>query len=127
MTYPRFLAAASVAALFVLGACNTEPEVIGGPADPQAEALKNAPPVQLPPSIREAKTYRCRDNSIVHISFMSDGVTAAVRDSEEEPPVATLRAPAAGQPFTAEGYSLSGSGDQVTYRSPDKGSQSCRS
>ncbi len=126
MKTPHMLTAASVAALVMLGACQSEPEVIGGPVDPQAEALKNAPKVELPPAIRESKTYRCRDNSLVYVNFMSDGVTANVRDREEEPPVATLRAPAAGEAFVAEGYSLSGSGDTVTYDSPDTGAQSCR-
>jgi hypothetical protein len=57
---------------------------------------------------------------------MNDNVTAAVRDKQEEPPVATLRAPAPGQPFVAEGFSLSGSGSTVTYKSPDAPSQTCR-
>ena len=122
-----FLAAAATAAILTVSACNSEPETITvNQYDPQAEALKNAGPVELPPAIRVARTYRCRDNSLVHISFMTDGVTAAVRDSEEEPPVATLRAPAEGQPFVAEGFSLSGSGPTVTYDSPDTASQTCR-
>lgn len=126
MTHHRTLAAASMAALFFLAACNTEPEVVGGPADPQAEALKNAPPVELPPAIRESRTYRCRDNSLIYVNFMTDGVTAEVRDRQEEPPRATLKAPAQGEPYVAGGYSLSGSGENITYSSPDSSSQSCR-
>jgi hypothetical protein len=126
MTHTRLLAAASTAALFVLAACQQEPVKVGEASDPQAEALKNAPKVELPPSIKEAKTYRCKDNSLVYVSFMSDNVTAMVRDKQEEPPVATLKAPAPGQPFVAEGFSLSGSGGTVTYKSPDSGTQSCR-
>jgi hypothetical protein len=131
MTQTRFLAAAPLAALSVLAACQSEPIKVGEAADPQAEALKNAPPVQLPPSIKEAKTYRCKDNSVVHISFMNDNVTAMVRDKEEEPPIATLKAPAAGQPFEGQGpegqgFKLVGSGNNVTYTSPDSGTQSCR-
>jgi len=132
MIHTRFLAAAPFAALFLLGACQNEPIDLSEGTDPQAEALKNAPPVQLPPSIREAKTYRCKDNSLVHVSFLSDNVTALVRDKQEEPPVATLKAPAAGQAFEgqdsqSQGFKLSGSGDAVTYTSPDSGTQSCRS
>jgi hypothetical protein len=97
-----------------------------GPADPQAEALKNAPPVELPPSIKEAKTYRCKDNSLVYVTYMSDNMTVMVRDKQEEPPVATLRAPAPGQPFVAEGFSLTGSGNNITYKSPDSGTLTCR-
>jgi hypothetical protein len=126
MTQTRFLAAAPLAALFVLAACQSEPIKVGEAADPQAEALKNAPPVQLPPAMKD-KTYRCKDNSVVYVSFSGDNLTALVRDKEEEPPIATLKAPAPGQPFVAEGFSLSGNGSNVTYKSPDSGTQTCRS
>jgi hypothetical protein len=120
------LAAASTAALLILSSCKAETVKVGEAADPQAEALKNAPKATLPPSIKEAKTYRCKDNSLVYVSFMSDGLTAMVRDKQEEPPVATLKAPAAGEPYVAEGFSLTGSGASVTYKSPDAPSQTCR-
>lgn len=125
MRQTRLLAAASTAAIFILAGCKSEPVVVGGPSDPQAEALKNAPPVQLPPTMRD-KTYRCKDNSVVYVAFSSDNLTALVRDKEESPPVATLKAPAAGQPFVAEGFSLSGNGDSVTYKSPESAAQTCR-
>ena len=125
----RTLAAASLAALSLLAACNSQPVVVGETVDPQAEALKNAAPVQLPPSIKVAKTYRCRDNSLIHVTFMNDNVSAIVRQREgSEPPVATLHAPAAGQAFTADGgYSIEGSGANITYTSPSKGRLTCRS
>jgi len=130
MIYTRINAAAVLAASLLLAACEAEPVVVGQAADPQAEALKNAPPVQLPPTMRD-KTYRCKDNSVVYMSFSSDEMTVLVRDKEEEPPVATLKAPAAGQPFegqgeTGKGFRLVGSGDSVTYTSPDSGTQTCR-
>ena len=126
----KLLFAASAASL-ALTACKPEPEVVPSNVDTQAEALKTAPPVELPPAIKVAKTYRCKDNSLVYISFMTDDVTAAVRDKQEEPPVATLKAPAPGQAFvgqgeTGKGFSLSGSGDTVSYTSPDSGTQSCK-
>lgn len=125
MTQTRKIAAASTVALFLLAGCQSEPIKVGEGADPQAEALKNAAPVQLPPTMRD-KTYRCKDNSIVYVSFSSDDLTALVRDKEEEPPIATLKAPAPGQPYVADGFSLSGNGDNVTYKSPDSGTQTCR-
>ena len=129
---PRIFAAAALAAALATAACNTEPEVISANTyDPQAEALKKAPPVQLPPAIRASTTYRCRDNSLVYVNFFADNVTANVRDTEEEPPRVTLKAAAAGQEFVGqapggEGFRLSGSGATVTYTSPDSGTQSCR-
>lgn len=119
-------AAATVAALLSLAACSSEPELVETTADPQADQLAKAPPVQLPPAIKATKTYRCKDNSLVYVTFLADDMTAMVRDKQEEPPLATLKAPAAGEPFVAEGFSLSGSGDTVTYKSPDSGTLSCR-
>lgn len=119
-------AAAPLAAIFVLGGCSNDPIQVGA-ADPQANLVKNLSS-QTPtptPSIKSSRAYRCKDNSLVHITFMSDDITAMVRDSEEEPPRVTLKAPAPGQSFVAEGYSLSGSGTNVTYKSPDSPSQTC--
>jgi hypothetical protein len=87
---------------------------------------RKSSPVTLPPAIKATKTYRCKDNSLLYVTFLADDMTAMVRDKQEEPPVATLKAPQAGQAFVAEGFSLSGSGDTVTYDSPDAGSQSCK-
>jgi hypothetical protein len=126
------IAAITLAASLALGACNQEPETINaGPADPQANTLASAPPVTLPPAIKSAKTYRCKDNSLVYISFMTDDVTAMVRDKQEEPPVATLKAKAPGEPFEGQGpegkgFKLSGSGPSVTYTSPDSGTLTCK-
>jgi hypothetical protein len=131
MTHSRLLAAASTAAFVLLAGCKSEPVTVGGAADPQAEALKNAPKVKLPPSIKESKIYRCKDNSVVYVNFMSDGITANVRDKEEEPPRTTLTAAAPGQPYQLTDpqggkWDLSGSGDSVVYTSPDSGKQTCR-
>lgn len=127
MTNTRLFVAAPIAALILLGGCNSEPIQVGQASDPHANELKNAPPVQLPPSIKEAKSYRCRDNSVVHITYLSDDTTAVIRsEAGAEPPLATLTAPAAGQPFVSEGYSLTGNGATVTYKSPQRAAQSCR-
>jgi len=115
MTKPLLLAAAASAALLTLSACNREPEVVGGgPADPQAEALKNAPPIELPPSIAASKQYRCSDNSLYIVDFYSND-TATIRVGSREAARTILTAGEGGAPpYTAEGYSLSGNGDNVT-------------
>ena len=126
MHKPHIFIAACLAASLSLAACKNEPEVIDSNPDPQAEELAKAAPVTLPPAIKSSKTYRCKDNSLVYVTLLADDVTAMVRDKEEEPPVATLKAPAAGQPFVSEGFSLTVSGNSITYNSPDKGTQSCK-
>ncbi len=123
MKTPNLLAAASLAALITLAACNKEPEVIGGPADPQAEALRNAPPVELPPSIAASRTYRCADNSLIYVDFFSND-TATVRTSENGE--RHQLAKAEGGAFEATGYSVSANAETIQFKAPDKAQQSCR-
>lgn len=121
--YIPLIAAASVS---LLSACNNnkEPEVVGGPADPMAAELANAAPVELPPSVKANKQFRCKDNSLIFVDFMSDDKTALLR-TEKGGTATSLKAAEAGKPFTAEGYEVSGSGDDVTITVPGKGAQAC--
>jgi hypothetical protein len=117
----------AVASLALLSACNKndEPEVVGGPADPMAEQLANAAPVELPPSVKANKQFRCKDNSLIFVDFMSDDKTALLR-TEKTGSATTLKAAEAGQPFTAEGgFEIKGSGDDVTITVPGKSAQAC--
>jgi hypothetical protein len=115
---------AVASALLLLSACNNEPEVIpAGGADPQAEALKTAPKVELPPAIAASRTYRCKDNSLVFIDFYTNN-TAMYRTEKGGTPT-TLTAPEPGQPFTAEGYSVSGNAPSITLTAPGKGTLTC--
>ena len=121
------------ATLLTLSACEQKaPEVVGGPKQDavSAEAAKR-PPVVLPPSIARSVTYRCKDQSVVYVNFLTDNLTVNVRDKEEEPPAVNLKAAAAGEPFVGvlpagEGFKMVGSGDEVTYTSPDSGTQVCK-
>ena len=120
---PLFLAAALAASLS-LSACKNEPEVIDSNPDPQAEALKKAPPVEALPMIQASRTYRCKDNSLVYIDFYTNN-TAQVR-SEKGGPATTLTAPAAGEAYVAEGYSVSADAPQISLTAPGKGTLSCK-
>ena len=65
----------ALAAAAALAGCNKEDHTIvaGGPTTATtANAAANAP-VALPPSITASKTYRCDDNSLVYVDWMSDG------------------------------------------------------
>ncbi len=120
-----FLAAASAAALLALGACNSEPETVSTRSDdPQAAALKNAAPVQLPPSITHSRTYRCADNSLAYVDFYNNN-TAQYRSSREGDPT-LLTAAEGNPPYTAPGYSVSANADQVRITAPGKNNISCR-
>ena len=121
-----YLPLIAVASLSLLAACNKndEPEVVGGPADPMAAELANAAPVELPPSVKANKQFRCKDNSLIFVDFVSDDKTAQLR-TEKGGTATTLKAAEVGQPFTAEGFSVSGTGDDVTITVPGKGAQAC--
>lgn len=123
---PLLLTIAVAAAL--AGCGENDPVVVGGPSDdPANQAPAANGPVELPPSIAATKTYRCKDNGIVSIDWLSDGKSANLRAGDAA--VVRLAAPEAGQPMTAEGgYSLTGTaeGSTITLARPDKGSQSCK-
>ncbi|HEY9552366.1 hypothetical protein [Allosphingosinicella sp.] len=124
MQRTQIFAAASVAALLSLAACNQEPEVISANGvDPQADELAKAPPVELPPAIQASRTYRCDDNSLVYATFYTNNT---VKVSAEQGVNGTILTAQDGQPpFVAEGYSLSANADEVSYTAPGKGTQTC--
>lgn len=117
---------AALGALLALSACNTEPETVTGtgPQDDQAAALANAAPVELPPSVKSSKKYRCKDGGIVTVDFLSDDTSATITADKVGP--TPLKAEAAGKPFVAEGFSVSGTGTSVDIALPGKGSQTCK-
>lgn len=120
----RFFTAAILGTALLLTACG-EPETISGDSpDPDAAALNAAAPVELPPMVTHSRTYRCNDASLVYVDFFSNNT--AVFKTSKDAAGTTLTAAEAGQPFTAEGYSLSGDGPQVEIASPGKAKQSCK-
>ncbi len=122
-----YLPLITAAALSLLSACNQndEPEVVGGPADPMAQQLANAAPVELPPSVKESHQYRCKDNSLIFVDFMSDDKTVNLRTEKDGAPT-KLVAANPGEPFTAEGYSVEGAGKQITVTLPGKAALNCK-
>jgi len=119
---PMMVAAAALAG------CNQSDHTINpNDAAEQANAANAAAPVELPPSILATKIYRCHDNSVVYIDWLSDGKTANFKPEKNAAPI-QLGAPEAGQPMVAEGYSLTGSatGGPITLERPGKGSQVCK-
>ncbi|MET1111274.1 MAG: hypothetical protein ABWX67_07090, partial [Allosphingosinicella sp.] len=106
------LAAAPLAALLALAACKNE--TIDGNVDPNANAANAAAtPVAAPPMIQASRTYRCKDNSLLYADFYTND-TVQVRSAKDKPPT-ILTAAAAGQPYVAEGYSLSANSEQISY------------
>jgi hypothetical protein len=101
-----------LAALVFLAACDTKPTTIvgSGPVDVDAETIKNAPPVKLPPALLASKSYRCKDNTLVYVDWFNDGTSANFKPKKDATPVA-LTAPAAGQPYVGGDVTVTGSAD----------------
>lgn len=119
----------ALVAAAALAGCNDQSHTIdaGRPGD-DSGALANAAPVELPPTIAHSGIYRCKDNSVVYVDWLSDSKTTNLRTDKNGTPI-QLKAAEAGQPMVAEGgYSLTGTKDAaaITLARPDKGSQSCK-
>jgi len=75
---PLLITLATAAAL---AGCNKENHTIV--AGPEGDNVAANAPVALPPSISASKAYRCKDNKLIYVDWMSDG-TAHVKKSREE-------------------------------------------
>jgi hypothetical protein len=69
-TNPLIILAAAAA----LAGCNKQDHTIvaGGPQEDNNTAVANGP-VALPPAITASKVYRCADNKVLYVNWLSDG------------------------------------------------------
>jgi hypothetical protein len=124
---PLILALGAAAAL---AGCNQKDHTIvgGGPGDDNtANAAANAP-MALPPSVTSSKIYRCADNKVVYVDWLSDNLSANIRTEQGGSPN-HVAATEAGKPMTsANGYSISGApgGSSVKIATPAHPAQSCK-
>jgi len=125
MKNPSPIAFAAVA-LLSLAACENKAEEVDSRApDPMAEALKNAPKVELPPAVAASKTLRCGDNSLIYVEFFQGDKQVNLR-TEKDGKATMLKAAAAGDPYVADGgYKLTGTPKSVEVTLPGKGSKTC--
>lgn len=113
MTRTPLLIIAAVA-VALAGCGKNDHTIVTGPDadDPQANVAVNET-VALPPSIASSKSYRCADNTLIYVDWMSDG-SAHVKKSADE---VGGTAVAAGSP-DLKGDAKAGS---ITYKG-----QSCK-
>jgi len=120
------LTTVSLAFLALLAGCNSEPEnIVAGDNDPDANKLATLPPVELPPMMTASRTYRCKDNSLVYIDFYNNN-TATYKAQKAATGGTALTSEGEGKPYTAEGFSISSSGTDITLTAPGKGTTSCK-
>jgi len=113
----RFVAPLAIAAVITLTGCEQKPETMNvGTGDPMAAELANAAPVEAPPMIKTSHSYRCKDNSLIFVDFMTDDKTASFK-STKEGAITVLRATEAGKPYvSADGKTtVTGAGNAITY------------
>jgi hypothetical protein len=124
---PLFIMLVAAAAL---AGCNKESHTIvagGDPADDTGNAVANAN-VQLPPSIASSKIYRCEDNKVVYVDWLSDNKAANIRTDKAGAPT-QVTAAEAGQPMAGPpGYSIEGSATSASVKIgvPGHPAQSCK-
>lgn len=70
-----------VAAAALAGCNNEDHNIVAGPD--LGDTPMNNVGVVLPPSIQASKAYRCKDNSLVYVDWLSDG-SARVKKTREE-------------------------------------------
>jgi hypothetical protein len=118
--------AISLVAAAALAGCNRENHtIVAGGDDNEANAAATAN-VVLPPSIAASKTYRCGDNSVVFVDWLTDNKTANVRSEPTASPTQVVAAEP-GKPLMGGDISLTGSaaGSSVQIERQGHGSQTC--
>jgi hypothetical protein len=122
---PIMLMLAAAAAL--AGCNNSDHTIVSGPdGDNETNAQANAP-VTLPPAIAASKIYRCADNKVVYVDWLSDNKSANIRTDQGGTPT-QVTATEAGKPMSgAGGYLLDGSASarSVKIAVPGHPAQSC--
>ena len=117
----------AAAALLALAACHNKPQVVDTNPDPMANQLANAAPVEMPPAIKADKTLRCKDNSLVYVTFFEGDKMAVVRTAKDGAPT-QLKADKAGDPLTAAGgWKMTGTPGSIELTQPGKAALSCKS
>lgn len=119
----------TLAAAAALSGCGNESHniVAGGP-EPDENAPASNTGVELPPVVVATKIYRCADNTIVHVDWMSDNKSANVRMDKSTSPT-HVAAPEAGKPMVGPaGYSVEGSSNAASAKIavPGHPAQSCK-
>jgi len=123
---PLLITLAAAAALAGCGN-NSHTIVAGDPGDNDVNAAANGP-VALPPSVVSTKVYRCADDKIVYVDYLSDNKSANIRTDKGGSPTQVTSAEA-GKPMTAAGgYSLEGSSADASVKIavPGHPAQSCK-
>jgi hypothetical protein len=117
-----YLAAAASAALLALSGCNNDPVQINTVERDTNEPSAPLNATEMPPAMTASKIYRCAypSNALFYVDIYNNN-TATIRAGNANATPVLLTGTSPNGPFTAEGNSVSGTGNQVTING-----QSCR-
>jgi hypothetical protein len=113
--------------LFVAASSITACSLKGQTIDPNLAdraAERASPKLPLPPSITKSYVYRCRDDSVVYVDFLSDGLSADLRTADNGP-IIRLQAPAPDKSFAGGGYALAGHNAAIKFTKPGGRAEPC--
>jgi hypothetical protein len=113
-----FIIAPLIAAMALVGCDSGETIVLNPDGSEVNEAREQAVQnVTLPPAIVGSGKYRCKDNSLISVEWLSDGTTNTARVTPEGGTAVALTQAEAGGAYTAEGASLAAEPNaaSVTY------------
>jgi hypothetical protein len=115
-----------VAAAALAGCKKENHTIVAGPPGEDTNVAAKAP-VALPPSISASKTYRCADNKIVYVDWLSDNKSANIRTDKAGSPTQVTAAEAGKAMTGPDGYSIDGtaSAKSVKIGVPGHPAQSC--
>ena len=82
----------------------------------------------LPPSIVHSKIYRCADNRVIYVDWLSDNKSANIRTEKGGSPTQLTSAEPGGTLTAEGGYEIQGTGEASSARIavPGHPSQSCK-
>ena len=112
----------TIVAAAALAGCNNQSQAETEAVEEAAKNEANAN-VKLPPAIVASHKYRCKDNSLLSIDWMSDGTANSARATPEGGAAVSLTQAEANGPYAAEGTNLTGDpqAQSVTFKG-----QSCK-
>jgi hypothetical protein len=100
-----------------LAGCHKQTIVAGGdPVDATDANIATNAPVALPPTIVASKIFRCADNKVIYVDYLSDGKSANIRTDQAGTPTQVTAAEAGKDMTAADGYSLAGSPTSSTAK-----------
>lgn len=106
----RTLIIAPLIAALALAGCDSGETVVLNPDGSEVNAAQEAAVqnVQLPPAIVGSGKYRCKDNSLIAVEWLSDGTSNTAKVTPDGGTAVDLAQAEAGGAYSAEGSSLAG-------------------